>query len=142
MKLAERFGRRRPFKVPEGYFDDFAAQMMAKLPARPDVEADANSPQHLVALQGAVGQEQPSGARVARKRPLWTRRITVAAASVCVALFGASVFMHEFAPRQVQQASPMQAEAVTLTTDADLDAMADYAMLDADDFYAYMAETY
>ena len=26
--IAEKFGRREPFRVPDGYFDDFASQMM------------------------------------------------------------------------------------------------------------------
>lgn len=32
--LNERMSKQNPFRVPEGYFDDFATQVMAKLPER------------------------------------------------------------------------------------------------------------
>ena len=34
--IEEKFGRRTPFKVPEGYFDDFASQLMQSLPESED----------------------------------------------------------------------------------------------------------
>lgn len=33
--LKSRIGDRNPFRVPEGYFDNFAAEMMQKLPEQP-----------------------------------------------------------------------------------------------------------
>lgn len=32
--LRERISKKNPFQVPEGYFEDFATQVMANLPAR------------------------------------------------------------------------------------------------------------
>jgi hypothetical protein len=32
--LRERMSKKNPFQVPEGYFEDFATQVMANLPAR------------------------------------------------------------------------------------------------------------
>ncbi len=33
--IKSRMGERNPFRVPDGYFDNFAAEMMQKLPAEP-----------------------------------------------------------------------------------------------------------
>ena len=32
--LKEQFGNKRPFKVPDGYFENLASQIMEKLPER------------------------------------------------------------------------------------------------------------
>lgn len=34
--LLKRVGKENPFKVPEGYFDNFTTQLMDKLPEKPD----------------------------------------------------------------------------------------------------------
>lgn len=37
--LLNRCGKENPFKVPEGYFENFAEQLMDKLPEKAPVEA-------------------------------------------------------------------------------------------------------
>ncbi len=36
-KLLEKFGRKNPFNVPEGYFENFTNELMDKLPEKEDV---------------------------------------------------------------------------------------------------------
>lgn len=55
--IEEQFGKRNPFRVPDGYFDQFSTQLMATLPER-----------------------KP------KVKPLWLRPVFYAAASIC-ALF-------------------------------------------------------
>lgn len=35
-ELLSKIGKENPFKVPDGYFDDFTTQLMDKLPEKPD----------------------------------------------------------------------------------------------------------
>ena len=36
--LRSRMGKENPFRVPEGYFDNFASQLMEKLPEKPAMD--------------------------------------------------------------------------------------------------------
>ena len=40
--LKTQFGNKRPFKVPDGYFEDFASQILDKLPDRELITASNN----------------------------------------------------------------------------------------------------
>ena len=70
------FGRKAPFKVPDGYFDDFTARMMDHLPA-------ADNGQTAV-----ICDIKPSFWRRYRKV------VATAAASVCIGLVGLGAYLH------------------------------------------------
>ena len=108
--LNERMSKQNPFRVPEGYFDDFATQVMAKLPER---------------------ESQP----VVAKRVSFLRPWMAVAASLVVAIFSVAVY---FTPVGGQQEQPQQASATV--SDAYMDAAADYAMIDNAEIYAYFVE--
>ncbi|MBQ6049419.1 MAG: hypothetical protein IJL35_02310 [Bacteroidaceae bacterium] len=110
--LRQRFGNESPFRVPEGYFGDFNARIMEQLP-----ETTART----VTLQ-------PSG---------WQRwRPFVAAASVCAIIFGAGLFYFD----HLQEPVPTNTAANNIAVESNLDQAADYAMIDNNDIYSYLAD--
>ncbi len=116
--LKGKVGKSNPFRVPDGYFDDFASRIMESLPE----------------------QEVP----VAEVRPLRPRHalrvFLYAAACLCVAVFGAAIYFGKVSvatpdgsPTAVAQQSP------SASSDSYVDAVADYAMMDNTDIYAYLS---
>lgn len=116
LEIERRFGKNQPFKVPEGYFDRLAADVMANIP------------------------EQKPVATV----PLsWWRRlrpVAVAAACVCAAVFSIQLFLH--APSDKHHAVPHVSSASQTHGDSygTLDMAADYTMIDNDYIYAMVSE--
>jgi hypothetical protein len=118
--IHSKFGKQQPFRVPEGYFDQFANQLMQQLPER----------------------EEPS-AKVVRMRPRfrWQRLASVAAAA-CL-----GVVLYNVANRSLSSSSEQQLAAQVATLQAgqsavsqsEFDQMADYAMIDVGDMYAYVS---
>lgn len=108
--LKEVYGSASPFKVPEGYFDDFAARMMQQLPER----------------QAKV---------VEMKSSPWLKwRPYAAAACFCAVIAGAGVFLMD---RGEEKPLPLAASAVT---ESNVDEAADYVMFDKNDIYTYLAD--
>ena len=99
-----------PFRVPDGYFDHLADQVLAALPA----------------------EEKPTARQVWMKR--W-RPVLYAAACTCFALFTATLY---FLPGSHSNAAQQaQVEAVQKNVvDSYVDDAADYAMVDNQDIYA------
>jgi len=112
--LKERFGTRTPFKVPEGYFDSVASEIMAKLPQ----------------------EEQQAQVVELRPRSRRWRSVAMIAASVCVAVFSVGMYLKGAAP----QPSSQQSFAEIQSSSAAFDDVADYTMMDNQDMYAYVAE--
>lgn len=101
-------GRRNPFIVPDGYFDHLADRLMAALP-----------------------EQKP------KARPIWMRPVFYAAASICLLLISAGVWLA--LPNSYQQAGiPITAQQDP--TDESFDEAVDYMMLDNHDIYAYLAD--
>ena len=73
--IEERFGKRNPFRVPEGYFEDFSAQLMQQLPEK----------------------------RKPRAKSVWLRPWYYAAACVCALLVSATVWF-AWPEKDIQQA--------------------------------------
>ncbi len=105
-----------PFKVPEGYFDAVADQIMAKIP-----------------------EEEKVVVMPQRKTSVFVRwRAWAAAAAVMAAMFGAGIYFYNDSV-SVQQSQPT-AKAVDMTAaDNNIDAMADYIMCDDYELYAYLS---
>lgn len=115
------FGRKAPFKVPEGYFDDFTARMMDRLP---------------VADEGLT-------VVVCDIKPLFWKRyrkvVVTVAASVCIGMVGVGAYLHhEASATGKEHVAGAEVPATSFYSSAD--ALTDYAMLDSNDMYAYMAD--
>lgn len=117
--LKSRIGKQNPFRVPEGYFDSFAEQMMEKLP-----EQDART----------VVMAKPHRSRA-------VRTVLYAAACLCLAVLGTVIYWHKLSVQNVDSGStPVAVHSATNADAAYVDAVADYAMMDNTDIYAYLSE--
>ncbi len=112
-------GKGRPFRVPDGYFDGLTTKIMSKIPENEVrmIPARKQSKTRLVHL--AVG----------------------IAASVCVAIFGVSVYMSnngvaDGALADGQLTSYVEQSNLSTSYEDDI---ADYAMIDNYDIYAYIS---
>lgn len=114
--LKEKAGRENPFKVPEGYFDTFAEQLMAKLPER---EAD------VVAIQKKPQRQQ--------RHVLW-----YAAACIAAVLLSSVIYISvpETSADSAEPAAGLH--AYKSASDTYVEQAADYAMVDNSDIYAYL----
>lgn len=128
-KLIDKVGRENCFSVPDGYFDHFAEQMMARLP------------------------EQEDAAKVIRMQPSFWKRLPLrkiaAVVGVAVVLGGGVMLLGH---RQGGNASAElvatehhrvenRGASLSASDNASFDQMADYAMIDNQDIYAsLMAE--
>jgi hypothetical protein len=112
--LNSKMGKRNPFTVPEGYFEQLTSQVMQKLP-----EAKAEKP-----------------ALIKRLRP-WL----YAAACVCVGVFIAAVAFNnnnKEVRKQMRIATAEQKSVESYYSDSYYEDEANYAMVDNQDIYAYL----
>lgn len=116
--LEDKYGKKQPFKVPNGYFDSFAENLMDKLP-----------------------EQQPVMTPHISMWRKWRKlRLTVAvAASVCAVMFSVMTFMHNTKPTHSPLASNHTTKTVTNDSYNTLDVAADYTMLDNDDIYVLIS---
>lgn len=116
--LEDKYGKKQPFKVPNGYFDSFAENLMDKLP-----------------------EQQPVMTPHISMWRKWRKlRLTVTvAASVCAVMFSVMTFMHDTKPAHSQLANNHTTKTVTNDSYNTLDVAADYTMLDNDDIYALVS---
>ena len=112
--IRERIGNNNPFTVPEGYFDQLASQIIAKLPE------DQSSAEEK--------EEKKKPAVVKYLRPL-----LYAAACVCLGIFGTAIYMNSISDKEEMQ---LAQQDYAVYSDSYIDEAADYAMLDNEDIYA------
>jgi len=117
--IEDMVGKRNAFRVPDGYFDNFTAQMMLQLPEKP---------------VAAMKELKP------RAKSIWLRPIFYAAASVCAIVISATIWFAM--PSEQSATTQVQAQKVLQQDEADtyIDEAADYMMLDNHDIYAYLSE--
>ena len=130
--LKQKFGQQNHFQVPEGYFDKFMTDIMQQLPE-----------QETTAIEVKLSDTK----KRAWIRPM--RRLAIAA-SFAALLFGAATFYNSSVNgnQSHQAASEMQTAKMEKgfeSQSADeaeyyIDEMANYAMLDNSDIYAYLVE--
>ena len=111
-QLLEQFGRQNPFRVPDGFFETVASKIISELSER----------------------QEP-----AKVRSLVFRRYAVAA-SIAAIIVGGAVWFVQPRPNVAVQTAAHTAVAATSSSDAYIDQVADYAMLDNQDFYSYLAD--
>ena len=114
--LRRRFGNETPFLVPDNYFSNVAEDIMKLIP-----------------------QDKTSNARHAKLHSLW-KRVAVAA-SVAVFIAAATIALHknqqDIEPLPRSMSTALQGTHSETTA---LELMADYAILDNEDFYVYLAD--
>ena len=115
--LKERVGKENPFRVPDGYFDTLASQVMARI----DAEA----------------QEQPSK----KAKVISMHRVFYYAAAAVCALFVCATVYFSF-NKEAEAVEQQQVAVVDESADNYFDEAADYMMLDNQDIYACLASDY
>lgn len=118
--ILEKFGKETPFKVPEGFFDDFTKDLMAKLPEQ----------------QENASKKKRSAAIIRRISVI----ITSAAVFIGVCILAVSYLLQK--PEQpvvAKQAKDNHIENINNTYNS-IDEAAEYTMLDNEDIYAYVSE--
>jgi hypothetical protein len=113
--LEKKFGRKAPFTVPEGYFEDFASGLMDKLPER---ESHA----------------------VVKRLDVWyrLRPAIMIAASVCAVILTIGAYFNK--PKSGMRSEQPSAQIEKAPTYSVMDEAADYTMLDNEQIYAYVTE--
>ena len=107
----------RPFSVPKGYFDNLTPAVMQK-------------------IDGQNEQAAPK-----RRTPRLLRPIYIAAASLCVAIFGVAVYFGSGSHSPSASTSvPPHSTIATTISDTDRDVVADYTMMDSEDIYEQYSE--
>lgn len=110
--LMENFGRENHFRVPEGYFDDFADKLMASLPQQPRQQA-----------------------QMVEMKPRRRYLPYAVAASLALLVAGGGI---QFARNNHDAAQTEKVAAAHYETS--VDQMADYVMIDNGDIYAYVSD--
>jgi uncharacterized protein YqkB len=117
--IESKMGKRNPFTVPSGYFDQLTEQIMQNIPEE--------------SMQTAqIHEIKPAKRAILRSlRPLF-----YAAACTCIAVFGVATYQH--LNKQTTETPQLQSNIVTVHSYSDsyIDEATDYAMLDNDDIYA------
>ena len=129
-QLLSEFGNRRPFKSPDGYFDNLETRIMSQITAK---ETEANE----------ETQISKKGKTTSFKR---LRPLMIAASFIGLIIIGV-ITMHFFqGNEQLQQNSNIAATPTATTAKEEsadteyLDEAVEYMMLDKDDVYAYLAD--
>lgn len=133
-KINDIFGKENHFKVPEGYFDNFAEQMMAKIP-----EQEIDTP------EVTVKDRQENKAKFVHLS-LWRRlplRKIAAVLAVTAMLGGGVLYQLQQAEKKHyalahKETPAIETSHVTDGDDAAFEQMADYTMMDSQDFYAQL----
>jgi len=113
--IEARFGRKRPFKVPEGYFESIESRIIEQLPER---------------------RTEPFRFRV------WVhkhyRYAVAVAASVCIAVFGTVLYVDRNGSNHELEGD-ISAFYEEQNDSHTMDYVAEYTMMDNDDIYAFVS---
>ena len=112
--LLKHYVRENSFKVPEGYFEDFAEKIMSQLP------------------------EQK--AQVVELHTSWTSRLRKMVAAAIIAVVAGGGAYYVFSGSNDVDKSSMSHSNITPTESQTIDQMADYTMMDNADMYAALTE--
>ena len=108
--ISDKFGRRNPFTVPDGYFEQLTARVMEQLPERRQ-----------------------------KARRVWMRPVWWAAAAVCALFVSTAAWLVIPNESQQAQGQVAEVIQQSQPDDAFFDEAADYMMLDNQDIYACLA---
>lgn len=113
--IERKFGKQKPFNVPDGYFDTFRSDIMARLPL-------------------AVSAKKRPVTRILRP-VTWAACIAVAFIVTGVCLSG--IFRNT--GKRIANVSQVEMSQQA-SNDYLIDELSDYAMMDNDDFYSFIAD--
>ena len=125
LDLKKMVGNRNPFRVPDGYFEQFTEQVMQQLPAREQSIAPISA--------------HPR-ARKVQMRP-W---LYAAACTALALMLGVSYYFMQ-SPATATDVAPMAAATPATYVAPDnsyIDDVADYVMMDNAEIYACLSENY
>lgn len=131
--LKEKFGSKKPFSVPENYFENLTSRIMER------IEEENNMPP-FATQKGIFSSPKEHLSISKRLRPL------IAAASLVGIIGGASVAFHLSLPAQQAQGGTENRSVAESHSGASahhrtaFDDSADYMMFEDDDLYAYLSE--
>jgi len=114
--LEEQYGRKRPFKVPDGYLENITMRVMSQLPER----------------------QSKRGGIVSVLRANY-RYVAGIAACVCLLVFGTALYMGRNAVVQGSASSKLVHNEASYS-DNFIDYVADYTMIDNNDMYSMIAD--
>lgn len=117
--ILDKVGKENHFRVPNGYFENFASELMSRLPEHEVIEVPAAKPRVFV-----------------------LRSLILTAACVCVAIFSITLFFMNDKSDEMPTAGNnvvAQNNIDYSTVDEYIDDAADYAMMDHADIYAYLS---
>lgn len=119
--LEQKYGRRNPYKVPEGYFERFEESFMDN-------------------LRTHERQQQKRKNKRANVVRLFLRPVACVACTVLIVLSG-FLFFHENVTEGQCEANNISKSysAAVHVSDYTIDDISDYAMLDNDDIYSYVS---
>lgn len=126
-KIMEIFGRENHFQVPEGYFDSLADQIMARVPQTEEAAQPAE------ARVVGIGQWRKMWQRIPLRRVAAVAGVAVLLGSGTLYALHQSQAQHRALQSQAHVAATVKS---AYSEDATIDQMADYAMMDSQDFYA------
>ena len=112
--LLKHYGRENSFKVPDGYFEDFAQNIMSKLP------------------------EQK--AQIVELRPSWSSRLRKMVAAAVIAIVAGGGAYYAFSGGDDGDKAAVAHSSITPTASQTIDQMADYTMMDNTDMYAALTD--
>ena len=111
-----QMGRENPFRVPEGYFEDIFSSISTRLL-----------------------DENQSDTSLYPHRQI--KLIGVAAASICAAIFGISVYFGGNAKQSTKASVQKEVLSIKASVYNDIDRAVDYTMFDNEDIYAYVSDS-
>lgn len=115
--IRSKAGERMPFRVPDGYFDNFTTLMMDKLPP----------------------QEEAKVVPMRRSHSAAWRTIVSVAACFCVAVFGVTIYYGKsLIDDRSQEHATIASNYHKAAAYTYEDEVVDYAMMDNMDIYAYL----
>lgn len=114
--IEQKVGKRNPFRVPEGYFEDFHAQLMQQI------------------------SEQKRPEQKPRAKSVWMRKpMYYAAACACALFISATAWLLTSKP-DTNVSAPTQLASQQDVHEEEFDEAADYMMLDNHEIYALLSE--
>ncbi|MBR4366459.1 MAG: hypothetical protein IKP43_06740 [Bacteroidaceae bacterium] len=120
-------GVNNPFRVPENYFEDFTARMMSRLPAD---ESETSTDDSSTSTPVIEMNNQ-------KRHSKWLSWITAVAAVMVGVVIGLHIVDNN---QQGPTATPTPTYAsVQSSSEDDYEDIAEYAMIDAGDVYAYLS---
>lgn len=112
--IEKRFGRETPFTVPEDYFAQLQSKVLESLPER-----------------------ETKVIKMTPRRSL--KPLVTIAASVCVAVFGLTVWLHQMSSSETNIALSESTEFNEMLSSYD-ESTSEYVFMDTDDMYAYLSQ--